>query len=81
MASVELVAKAVVTGRDLERSLVPQHLTIESTPQGSRLVGEIRNNGVDSATVPHVVASFHDDAGELIWVGDRWLDNGVRPQR
>jgi len=82
IASIELATKAVVTGRDLERSLHAQNLTIETTGDGALvLTGQIRNDGTETATVPHVLITLLRDDGTVGWVDHVWVDEGIRPQR
>jgi len=80
VAEIELIAKAVVTGRDLGRSLVPQNLRIAGDG-GLRLEGDLRNSGTKTATVPHMLLTWLDDDGSVLWVDDEWIPASVRPQR
>ena len=70
-------AKALVTVLDLDRSLAAQHVSVD----GDRLTGEIRNDGLDEVTVPHVFLTLRDDRGEVGWVDDEFISHAVRPQR
>ena len=82
IASIELSSKAVVTGRDLERFLQPQNMTIATTDEGVLVLqGEIRNDGTKTATVPHVLVTLLDVDGTVEWVDHVWVDQAVRPQR
>jgi hypothetical protein len=77
IAEVRVSAKALVTALDLDRSLAAQHVAVD----GDRLIGEIRNDGLDEVTVPHVFLTLRDDRGEVGWVDDEFVSNAVRPQR
>ena len=82
IASIELATKAVVTGRDLERSLQAQNLMVTRTDDGEIvLTGEIRNDGTETATVPHVLLTLLRPDGTVGWVDHVWIDQAVRPQR
>jgi hypothetical protein len=77
IAEVRVSAKALVTSLDLDRSLAAQQITVD----GEGLIGEIRNDGLDEVTVPHVFLTLRDDRGEVGWIDDVFVSNAVRPQR
>lgn len=82
IASIELSSKAVVTGRDLERSLQPQNMTVTTADDGTLVLqGEIRNDGTQTATVPHVLVTLLNADGTVGWVDHLWVEEAVRPQR
>jgi len=82
IASIELATKAVVTGRDLQRSLHTQNLRVETGADGAlMLTGEIRNDGTETATVPHVLVTLLNNDGTVGWVDHAFVDEAVRPQR
>ena len=45
------------------------------------LSGQLRNDGVAEATVPHVFVTLRDDDGIVRWVADHYVSEAVRPQR
>ncbi len=77
IAEVRVSAKALVTSLDLDRSLAAQRIRVD----GEGLIGEIRNDGLDEVTVPHVFLTLRDDRGEVGWVDDVFVSDAVRPQR
>lgn len=77
IAEVIVSAKAVVTDTDLGRRMTAQDLTIV----GDVLTGQLRNDGVAEATIPHVFVTMRDDAGVVQWVADHFVSEAVRPQR
>lgn len=80
IANIELITKAVVTGRDLQRDLQPQHLRVV-VDDTVTLLGELRNDGVETATVPQVLITLIDEEGNVGWVDSVWIDQAIRPQR
>jgi hypothetical protein len=78
IAEVRVAAKAVVTSLDLDRSVTAQHITADD---GGTLSGELRNDGLDEVTVPHVFLVLRDEAGEVGWVDDVFVSEAIRPQR
>jgi len=82
IASIEVATKAVVTGRDLERSLQAQHLKVGRGADGSVVLrGQLRNTGTTNATVPHVLVTLIRPDGTVGWVDHHWVEQAVRPQR
>ena len=81
VARVELASKAVVTGRELDRSITVQHLRVERTGDGLRLRGELLNQGTRTATMPHVLVTLLREDGSVGWVDHLWVPTAVRPQR
>lgn len=79
IAEVRVSAKAVVTSLDLDRSLAAQRL--EVVDGGRTLRGELRNDGLDEVTVPHVFLTMRDTDGEVGWVDDVYASDAIRPQR
>ncbi len=77
VAEVRVSAKAVVTALDLDRTVTAQRLVVD----GDVLGGELRNDGVDEVTVPHVFATLRDARGEVAWVADGFVSEAIRPQR
>jgi hypothetical protein len=79
VASVRLAARAVVTGLDLDRTVTTESLRADTA--GRVLTGELRNDGVDEVTVPHVFVTLRDGDGEVAWVAEVFPPEGLRPQR
>lgn len=77
----DVFAKAVVTGRDLGRSLGVQHLAVVETGDGLALQGELINSGLDEAVIPHLLVTLYDETGQVLWVDHHFLREGVRSQR
>ena len=79
-ASYEVEAKALVTGRNLER-LVVEDVQISGTGTQRTLSATIANATTDSATLPLIVVSYLDDRGEVLWVDATPMSTAVRSQR
>ena len=74
VADFEVFAKAVVTGRDLERGLVAW-----VRAEGSTLEGVIANVGTLEAAVPRALVSLYDARG-LAWVDSDYLLASIPPR-
>ncbi|HRW04758.1 MAG TPA: hypothetical protein P5121_06675 [Caldilineaceae bacterium] len=82
LGTFDVVAKAVVTQRDLYRALGVQKLTIAENSDGQLVVhGELINNDLREATVPHLLITLYDERGKVLWVDDHYLPAAIRPQR
>ncbi len=79
IAEVRVTAKAVVTSLDLDRSLAAQNLMVGA--DAPTVQGELRNDGLDEITIPHVFLTLRDASGEVAWVDDSFLSEAIRPQR
>ena len=56
-----------------------QHLT---TDQNGRKVlqGDLINESGQTVNIPHVLATFYDNTGKVIWVSDGYVDRALLPQ-
>ncbi|HSZ64117.1 MAG TPA: hypothetical protein VK828_20130 [Terriglobales bacterium] len=75
---------------DIKASLVPasadpvigvMNQKIDADVQGrSVLRGELFNQSGQTVNIPHVIASFYDNNGKVIWVSDGYVDLALRPE-
>lgn len=73
-----------------ESSLVPAsadpviavlHQRIEKDAKGRTvLAGELLNESGEVVNIPHVLATFYDNNGKVIWVSDGYLEQALLPQ-
>jgi hypothetical protein len=81
-ADFSVAARAVVTGRDLDRTLTSQDLRVAIGVTGTlTLTGNLLNIGAAEATVPHILVTLYDQRGRVAWVESEFLEQSVRPQR
>jgi hypothetical protein len=52
------------------------------TDQNGRKVlrGEMINESGETVNIPHVLATFYDNNGRVIWVSDGYVDHALLPQ-
>ena len=81
LGAFNVFAKAVVTGRDLERNLGIQDMVVKMENGGLRLDGTIINSGLTEGVIPHVLLTLYDQEGRIVWVDDHFIRESVRPQR
>ena len=44
------------------------------------LTGELTNQSGQIANVAHVLGTFYDKSGQIVWVGDKYVDHALLPQ-
>jgi hypothetical protein len=44
------------------------------------LVGQLMNESGQTVNIPHVLATFYDNSGKVIWVSDGYVDHALLPQ-
>ncbi|HYN73433.1 MAG TPA: hypothetical protein VES60_13115 [Nakamurella sp.] len=76
VAAVDVYARAVVTP-----SVNPPGLQVTDVHlDGDTLVGTLRNDSTEEAAVPHLLFSYLDGSGHLVWVDDAYLEHSVAAQ-
>ena len=75
---------------DVKASLVPasadpvigvMNQKIDTDIQGkSVLSGDLLNQSGQTVNIPHVIASFYDNDGKVVWVSDGYVDRALLPQ-
>ena len=76
---VTVNAQAVSASADPIVSVLNPH--IETTGEDQKiLVGEIVSQSGLNINIPHVLASFSDSSGKVIWVAGTYLDSNLFPQ-
>lgn len=53
---------------------------IESAQGKSVLHGQLLNQSGQTVNIPHVIASFYDNNGKVVWVADGYVDRALLPQ-
>jgi hypothetical protein len=57
------------------------HQRVEKDAKGRTVLrGELLNESGETVNIPHVLATFYDDTGKVIWVSDGYLDHALLPQ-
>jgi hypothetical protein len=54
---------------------------LEPDAQGKSILrGQLLNQSGQTVNIPHVIASFYDNNGKVIWVSDGYVDRALLPQ-
>jgi hypothetical protein len=57
------------------------HQRIEKDQTGRTVLrGELFNESGQVVNIPHVLATFYDNSGKVIWVSDAYSDHALQPQ-
>lgn len=57
------------------------HQRVEKDARGRTVLkGELLNESGQTVNIPHVLATFYDNNGRVIWVSDGYLDHALLPQ-
>jgi len=75
---------------DIKATLVPassdpvigvMNQKIDTDAQGHpSLHGELLNQSGETVNIPHVIASFYDNNGKVVWVSDGYVEKALLPQ-
>lgn len=79
--SVRMQPSALIVGASADPVIGVLHQRIEKDGSGkSVLRGELVNQSGQTVNIPHVLATFYDNAGKVIWVSDGYSDQALLPQ-
>jgi hypothetical protein len=54
---------------------------LDPDAQGKTVLrGELLNQSGQTVNIPHVIASFYDNTGKVVWVADGYVDRALPPQ-
>jgi len=57
------------------------HQRVETDARGRHVLkGDLVNESGEIVNIPHVLATYYDNAGKVIWVSDGYVDNALLPQ-
>ncbi len=57
------------------------HQRVETDSRGRHVLkGELLNESGQTVNIPHVLATYYDNSGKVIWVSDGYVDQALLPQ-
>jgi len=84
------LSKAKNVRMDVKATLVPassdpvigvMNQKLVTDPQGRPVLqGELLNQTGETVNIPHVIASFYDNNGKVVWVSDGYVEKALLPQ-
>lgn len=57
------------------------HQRIEQDARGHHILkGELLNESGETVNIPHVLATYYDSSGRVVWISDGYVDEALLPQ-
>lgn len=79
--NVHMDVKATLVPASADPVIGVMNQKIDADVQGkSVLHGELLNQSGQTVNIPHVIASFYDNNGKVVWVSDGYVDRALLPQ-
>jgi len=79
--NVRMDVKATLVPASADPVIGVMNQKIDSDVQGkSVLRGDLLNQSGQTVNIPHVIASFYDNNGKVVWVSDGYVDRALLPQ-
>lgn len=79
--NVRMDVKATLVPASSDPVIGVMNQKIDRDPQGhSVLRGELLNESGQTVNIPHVIASFYDSNGKVVWVSDGYVERALLPQ-
>ena len=79
--SVRMKPDAMLVPASADPVIGVLHQRIDKDAKGRTVLkGELMNESGTVVNIPHVLATFYDDNGRVIWVSDGYLDQALLPQ-
>ena len=79
--NVHMDVKATLVPASADPVIGVMNQKLDADVQGkSVLHGELFNQSGQTVNIPHVIASFYDNNGKVVWVSDGYVDQALLPQ-
>ena len=79
--NVHMDVKATLVPASSDPVIGVMNQKLDTDAQGrSVLHGELLNQSGQTVNIPHVIASFYDNNGKVVWVSDGYLQRALLPQ-
>src|SRR6201993_1123927 len=79
--NVRMDVKATLVPASSDPVIGVMNQKLETDAQGrSVLQGELLNQSGETVNIPHVIASFYDNNGKVVWVSDGYVQRALPPQ-
>ena len=79
--SVRMQPTALLVPASADPVMGVLHQRIEKDSLGRTVLkGEVINESGQTVNIPHVLATFYDNSGRVIWVTDGYVDQALLPQ-
>ena len=81
LKTVRMTPTALLVPASADPVIGVLHQKLEKDANGRTVLrGELVNQSGQTVNIPHVLATFYDDSGKVIWVSDGYVDKALLPQ-
>src|SRR6516164_4210200 len=79
--NVRMDVKATLVPASSDPVIGVMNQKLDKDAQGRTVLhGELLNQSGQTVNIPHVIASFYDNSGKVIWVSDGYVERALLPQ-
>jgi hypothetical protein len=79
--NVRMDVKAALIPASADPVIGIMNQKVDSDAQGKSILrGDLFNQSGQPVNIPHVIASFYDNTGKVVWVADGYVDQALLPQ-
>ena len=79
--SVRMQPNSMLVPASADPVIGVMHQRVETDARGRHVLkGELVNQSGNTVNIPHVLATYYDNAGKVIWVSDGYVDQALLPQ-
>jgi hypothetical protein len=79
--SVKMTPNSMLVAASADPTIGVMHQTLDKNSLGKAILkGELINESGQTVNIPHVLATFYDNSGKVIWVSDGYVDHALVPQ-
>ena len=79
--SVHIQPNSLLVPASADPTIGVLHQRLEQDAGGHHVLrGELTNESGQTVNIPHVLATFYDNQGRVIWVSDGYVDHALQPQ-
>jgi hypothetical protein len=79
VGSIRMVPQSVLVSASADPVIEVQNQQYNAAP-GATLTGQLSNQSGQTVNVAHVLSSFYDKNGQLVWVASQYIDRALQPQ-
>ena len=81
LKSVKMKPDSMLVPASADPVIGVMHQRIEKDVKGRTVLrGDLVNESGQTVNIPHVLATFYDNSGNVIWVSDGYVDHALLPQ-
>jgi hypothetical protein len=81
LKSVRMKPDSMLVPASADPVIAVLHQRVEKDSKGRTVLrGELLNESGQTVNIPHVLATFYDTSGRVIWVSDGYVDHALLPQ-